>query len=117
MRHPRVVRAAEAARLRLESRPASFILGARFVPLGRVAMNYVAGATGFSRRIFLRCTAVSAVGWSIYVVLIGSVTGSWLQHAPFVAAVLGIVLALLVGVAIDLITRRKGLRARTAEVG
>jgi membrane-associated protein len=104
---PRIARAAEAARVRLERSPATYILGARFIPLGRVVTNYVAGATSLSQRIFLRCTAVSAMCWSLYTVLIGSFIGAWLPHAPLLAAGLGVVLAVLVGITGDVIARRR----------
>jgi membrane-associated protein len=104
---PRVARAAEAARVRLERSPATYILGARFVPLGRVVTNYVAGATALSQRVFLRCTAVSALCWSLYTVLMGSFAGAWFPHAPLLAAALGVVLAVLVGIVGDLFARRR----------
>ena len=104
---PRIARAAEAARVRLERSPATYILGARFVPLGRVVTNYVAGATALPQRTFLRCTAVSAICWSLYTVLIGSFSGAWFPHAPLLAAALGVVLAVLVGIIGDLFSRRR----------
>jgi hypothetical protein len=50
---------------------------------------------------------VSALLWSLYTVVIGSFTGAWFPHAPLLAAALGVVLAVLVGIAGDVIARHR----------
>jgi membrane-associated protein len=115
-RSPRISVAIESARRRLERRPASFILTARFIPFGRVAMNYTAGTTGFSRRLFMRCTAVSGLCWSAYAVLIGSLAGTWIGHAPLLASGVGIVLAIAVGLIADALMSRSSRVSRVTSV-
>lgn len=58
-RGPRAARLLESARGALDRRAASVILTARFVPVGRVAVNVMAGSTGFPRRRFVPLSAVS----------------------------------------------------------
>ena len=49
MRGPRMQAAFRWAGRELRKRPASLILVARFVPIGRVAVNLTAGATHYPR--------------------------------------------------------------------
>ena len=61
MRGPRMQRAFRWAGRELRKRPASLILVARFVPIGRVAVNLTAGATHYSRPRFIGLTVLSAI--------------------------------------------------------
>jgi membrane-associated protein len=108
------------ARTNLERRPGAVILTARFVPVGRVVVNVLAGASGFSRRRFLALTAVSGVAWAGYSILIGVVAGSWISGNPLLGAALAIALALIIGVLADRIGTsiarlREGRLARRAD--
>ena len=55
----------------LDRRGASFIIAARYIPIGRVAVNMSAGALGYPRRRFVGLTAVAAVMWASYSAVIG----------------------------------------------
>lgn len=101
MRGPRVSAAFEGARAALENRGALFILGARFIPVGRVAVNMSAGALKYSWHRFVPLSAVAAASWSVYSVLIGVLAGQWLTDQPLLSAVLGVVVAVALGVVID----------------
>lgn len=61
---PSARRALERASHTLDQRGAVVILTARYVPLGRVAVNLTAGATGFPPRRFFGVAAVAATTWA-----------------------------------------------------
>src|SRR5690606_38052606 len=71
MQGARARRALVWAEHALADRGASFIIAARYVPIGRVAVNMTAGAVGFSRVRFTVLAAIAAVSWSIYSVMLG----------------------------------------------
>ena len=58
---PRWAKTLDWAQRTLERRGASFILAARFIPVGRVAVNMTAGGVGFSRRRFVGLTAIAGL--------------------------------------------------------
>ena len=105
-RGPRASALLARARDALDRRGASVVLTARFVPVGRVAVNVMAGSTGFSRRRFVVLSAVSAAAWAGYSVAVGVVAGAWLQDQPVLGALVAVVLALGCGAVIDWALRR-----------
>jgi membrane-associated protein len=100
------------ARTGLERSPGAVILTARFVPVGRVVVNVLAGASGFPHRRFLALSAISAVAWAAYSIVIGVVAGSWIRDNPILGAGLAIVLALGIGFLADRVGKRLGQRVR-----
>lgn len=115
MRRPRVRTAFEWAGERLAARPAVYLLVARYIPVGRVAVNMTAGATRLPYRRFLPLSIVAAVCWVALSAVIASVASAWLGHSPLLAALVGVVLSIVVGVLIDLgarlVRRARGTRA------
>jgi membrane-associated protein len=105
-RRPGVVRVSDRARSALLARPASLLLTARYIPVGRVAVNMTAGATGFALRRFLPLATLGGFCWATYSVLIGAVAGAWLRHNLLLGAVLAVVAALLLGLVIDTVVLR-----------
>lgn len=103
-RSSRLVR--ERASDALDRRGAVVILSARYVPLGRVAVNLTAGATGFPPRRFVGLAAVAATTWAAWSVGVGALAGHWLEGNPLLGSVLGVVAALLLGLGIDRVARR-----------
>ncbi|TQL85907.1 DedA family protein [Microbacterium saperdae] len=101
MRRPRVVTVFTSAQRALENRSAVLILGARYVPVGRVAVNMSAGALGFPWRRFLPLSLIGGLSWSAFSLAIGLLAGSWVKGQPLLSAALGIAIALLVGLVID----------------
>lgn len=101
LRGPRVQRTLDWAERTLTRRGPSFILAARFIPVGRVAVNMTAGAVGYSRRRFAGLTAIAGVAWSIYSAAIGIGAGSWFRGHPVLAIVVGVVGGLVIGLALD----------------
>lgn len=113
MRRPRVRTALEWAGERLATRPAMYLLVARYIPVGRVAVNMTAGATTLPYRRFLPLSLVAAVGWVVLSTIIASVASAWLGHSPLLAAVVGVVLSIVLGVLIDVCARlTRRLRAK-----
>ncbi len=90
----------------LMHRGSSFILAARYIPVGRVAVNLTAGTLGYPRRRFVGLTGLAAVTWSAYSVGIGVGAGAWLEDHPIVAVVAGVAFGTVVGLVIDWALRR-----------
>jgi membrane protein DedA with SNARE-associated domain len=114
MRRPRIAAAFERSGQALETRGAPLILGARYIPVGRVAVNMSAGALRYSWKRFLPLSAIAAASWSVYSVVIGILAGQWLGDQPLLSSVLGVVLALAVGLVIDRISAVRRRRAASA---
>lgn len=89
------------ARRSLSRRGAAFIIAARYVPVGRIAVNMTAGAVGYSRRRFMEYSAVAAVLWGSYALAMGLVASVWLHEQPLLAMVVGVVLGVVVGLLIE----------------
>ena len=116
MRRPRVASAFEFAQRALDRRSATLILGARYIPVGRVAVNMSAGALGFPWRRFLPLSLIAGVSWSIFSLAIGLLAGAWIKDQPLLSAGLGIVIALVIGVVIDRIAAARRRRAPAAQL-
>ncbi|MHA7210571.1 DedA family protein [Arthrobacter sp. MDT1-65] len=101
MRRPRMQRSFAWAGTELAKRAASLILVARFIPIGRVAVNLTAGATGYSQRRFVALTALSGVVWAAYSVGIGALAGTWFQHNHLLGVAVAVTLAVLLGLLVD----------------
>ena len=101
MRGERAQKALAWAEHALQERGASFIIAARYIPIGRVAVNMTAGAVRFNRRRFTGLAAIAAISWSVYSVLLGIGAGVWLGHRPWLAVVVGVAGGLTLGVIID----------------
>ncbi|EMY32357.1 hypothetical protein D477_020593 [Arthrobacter crystallopoietes BAB-32] len=118
MQRPRVMSAFAWARRELDRRGALLILSARYIPVGRVAVNMTAGATGFDQRKFVFFSVIAGISWSAYSVGLGALAGQWFHDHSLLAAALAIVLALLLGVVVDhalkLAYRRRARKAERA---
>ncbi|KZE90611.1 DedA family protein [Microbacterium sp. TNHR37B] len=116
MRRPKVAAVFARARQTLDERGAVLILGARYIPVGRVAVNMSAGAVRYPRRRFVPLSGVAAIGWAASSAAIGVLAASWLGDQPVLSAALAIVAALTVGLAVDrtVVLRR---RRRAAAAG
>lgn len=101
MRRPKVAAAFERAQRTLSRSGAPLILGARYIPIGRVAVNMSAGALGYSWRRFLPLSVVGGIMWAAYSAGIGLLAGRWLEDQPLLSAVFGVAFTLVLGFAID----------------
>ena len=106
MRGPRMQRAFRWAGAELRKRPASLILVARFVPIGRVAVNLTAGATLFPRNRFIGLTVLSAVLWGAYSVAIGLFFGQWFEENHLLGIIVAVICAIGLGILVDLVISR-----------
>jgi len=119
MRGPRVSAAIDRAAHGLKHRATILILTARYVPVGRVAVNMTAGATQFPWRTFWPLTLVGGACWALYSVAVGLMAGHWARQQPLLAALIGIVIAVVLGIVLDQVIsavhrRRAGRRGRAA---
>lgn len=101
MRRPKVAAAFERAQRTLSRSGAPLILGARYIPVGRVAVNMSAGALGYAWRRFLPLSIIGGVTWAAYSAGIGLLAGHWLEDQPLLSAVFGVAFALVLGFVID----------------
>jgi len=121
LRGPRGQKTLDWAERALARRGPSFILAARYIPVGRVAVNMTAGAVGYPRRRFVGLTALAAVTWAMYSAAIGIGAGAWFKGHPFIAIVVGVVGGLIIGLALDymlgFLQRRKSRHEDSAAPG
>lgn len=86
----------------LDRRVSTAILAGRFIPVGRIGINLVAGISGVPGRVFRPLAALASVIWAVYSVVLGAVAGAWFARNP----ILGVVLAIGVGLAFGLLLDR-----------
>lgn len=107
----RATRTLDWAEDQLRDRGGVIIVVARFIPGGRTATTFVAGATGYAFRRFLLADAIGAMLWSAYNALIGRIGGAAFEHETWKALLLASGIALLGAAAIEgvrvLIGRRR----------
>jgi membrane protein DedA with SNARE-associated domain len=112
VRSLRIFRSAKAqaaldwAERSLTERGASFIIAARYIPIGRVAVNLTAGALHYPRRRFVGLAAIAAVTWACYSAAIGVGAGRALQGHPVIAVVVGVAGGMVVGLLVDTVLSR-----------
>jgi membrane-associated protein len=106
---PGANRIARWVRRNIMRRPAVTIVGARFVPAGRLVSTTAAGRYGLSLRRFLPCSVVSSALWAGYIMGVGLLLGPLTAGDPVRGLLAGIVLGGLTAGAFTLVDR---LRAR-----
>lgn len=93
-------------------RPAPLIIAARYIPVGRVAVNMTAGAARFPLSRFTPLSAIAALTWAAYSTVLGVGAGAWLHGNPVLAVALGVTAGAAVGFGIDWLLGRV-LRVRS----
>lgn len=106
MRTPRARAAFAWARRGLDKRGAAVILTARYIPIGRIAVNMTAGATRYPRRKFVPLTFLGGITWALYSTMMGRLVGGWFESQPLLGAGVSICVAVVLGVGIDHLTQR-----------
>lgn len=106
MRAPRVQRALGWARRRLDGGMATVLFTARFVPFARLAINLVAGASRLPVGRYLCLVSLAALGWAAYQASVGAVVAVLVPGGPVVAVVVSVAVAVALGAAIDVVSRR-----------
>lgn len=105
MRRPKIAHAFDWARRMLDERAALLIITARYIPVGRIAVNMTAGATSYPWRKFFPLSMIGGISWAIYSVAVASLFGHWLEDRPLLAAVIGIACAVVLGFIVDRVVR------------
>jgi membrane-associated protein len=116
MRGERGQKALDWAEHALEHRGPAFIIGARYVPIGRVAVNLTVGGVHYPRRLFMLLAAIGAVSWAIYSAVIGVAASIVLQHHPLLAILVGMVGGLAIGTVIEKIMSTRSRRKVAAMI-
>lgn len=98
---PRGERIFATARAELAKRGASYLIAARFIPVGRVAVNLTAGHVGLPVRRFTPIIGLAAVFWSVYSTAIGLTAGAALRDNPLLGIAVGIVAGIALGFVVD----------------
>lgn len=101
MRRPRGAKAFAWAGRELEKRGAILIFTARYVPIGRVAVNFTAGATHFPWRRFVILDGIAVVTWATYSAAMGTFAGHWVHDNPLLGVGIAIAFAVIVGIIVD----------------
>ncbi|WP_293694482.1 VTT domain-containing protein [uncultured Agrococcus sp.] len=114
MRGPKVRRTIEWITGRMHSTPAVLLLVGRYIPVGRVAVNSVAGVAGVRYRKFLLLSIMAGSFWAIMCLVIASASAAWLAD-PFWSAVFAVVFMMALGILIDFIARRRMRHAPASE--
>ena len=101
MRKPRGARAFAWASRELEKRGAMLIFTARYIPVGRIAVNFTAGATHFPWRRFVVLDGIAVVTWAGYSVAVGTFAGKWVHDNPLLGVGIAIAFAIAIGFLVD----------------
>jgi membrane protein DedA with SNARE-associated domain len=92
------------------------IIGARFIPGGRLATSAAAGIADVSVRGFSLCAGLGAVLWAGWLVGLGYFTGSATGLPFWASSLIGVGVGLVIGAAVGVIvTRRRGTRSPVDE--
>lgn len=100
MRTRSVVRAIGGVQQTLNHSGALVVITARHIPGGRVAVNFIAGATRMRVIKFMSLDFVSAAIWAAYSLAIGYFTAGWLDNT-LLQITLALVFAAILGWLID----------------
>ncbi|WP_062380573.1 DedA family protein [Demequina pelophila] len=111
-RHPffaraRVRKTLDWAETTLERRGTAFIIAARFIPMGRVAVNLTAGALRYPRQWFMIVDGVAVIIWATYGTALGIWAGSIFENL-LVSIAVGITGGVLLGMLVDKILQHMG---------
>lgn len=101
MRRPRTAKAFAWAGKELKKRGPILIFTARYIPVGRIAVNFTAGATQFPWRRFAMLDAFAVVTWAAYSAAMGTFAGGWVHDNPLLGVGIAVGLALVVGFCAD----------------
>ncbi|MDO5701629.1 MAG: VTT domain-containing protein [Bowdeniella nasicola] len=106
LRGRKAARALAWADRALQQRATVFLMSARFIPIGRVAVNVTAGTVGFPRRFFLIIDAFAAVFWALYSVGLGLAAGAILKEHPLLGILAGVAGGVVIGYILDFALKR-----------
>lgn len=94
------------------------IIGARFIPGGRLAASAASGIAEVSSRGFSLCAGLGGLLWATWQTGLGYFTGSTTKLPFWASSLIGVGVGLLIGVVVGLIvTHRRGDRSPVDEPG
>ena len=99
-------------RRHLLMRPGIVLVGARFVPGGRLLSTAAAGRYGLPIRRFLVWSSASSAAWSAYMLLVGMALGPITGGSPLLSLLAGVAMAIVTAGAFALVRRLRRLRLR-----
>jgi membrane-associated protein len=102
-------------RRHLLQRPGIALVGARFVPGGRLVSTAAAGRYGLPLRRFLPWTIASSGAWSLYMLLIGLALGPITGGSPLLSLIAGAVMALVTAAGFAVVSRVRAWRAAAVD--
>jgi membrane-associated protein len=105
LRGPRMSAALARARRGIHERAGVLILSGRYVPVGRVAVNLMAGASRLHPRRFLLLSSIAGASWAIYSVTVGVIAAHWFHGNAFLGMIAGIVVGVTTGIVVDAVLR------------
>ncbi|WP_159449596.1 DedA family protein [Demequina sp. NBRC 110057] len=86
----------------LEKRGTTFIIAARFIPMGRVVVNLMAGALRFPHRRFMGVDAVAVTIWALWSIALGTIAGAiFPEDNLLLSIVVGVIAGVLLGFLVD----------------
>ena len=103
------------ARKGLARRGPLYIIAARFIPIGRVAVNLIAGATGYPRHKFIPLTLLSGPIWSTYSAVIGIASGHLFNGHPILSMLVGVAGGIALGALINIVIEKTTSAPSTLE--
>ena len=117
MRRPRARHAFAWAAVQLDRRPAAVLIGAKFLPVVRVAVTMTAGSSGLRLHRYLPLSFVSALLYTGYHVLIATVAGHTLAANPLLALAVSLGIGMLLGAVIAAVERVSGRSSKHGRPG
>lgn len=108
--------AVQWARRSLEERGGLVLVVARYVPGGRTAVTLTMGSVRYPLRKFSAYAGLAAASWGLYCTLVGFIGGKAFEDNPLKGVALGIGLALLVTLIVELVRHRSRRRKPQAQV-
>jgi membrane-associated protein len=89
-------------------RGGTIVLVGRFVPGGRTATTFACGTVEYPYRRFFLVDAAAATAWAAYAALLGFVGGNAFRDALWQPLLIGLGVALLLGLGAEWLTQRAG---------
>ncbi len=101
-------------RAKMLHRPLVALVGARFVPGGRLVSTAAAGRVGLSMRSFLPGSLASSAAWGVYMLVVGMLLGPMVGGNPLLSLAAGVVMAVVTAGAFAVVQRVRARRSAAA---